>query len=238
MRHSCNIALVPVYGDLSAHTVPVVRDILDNLVGNGTQRIVLNMADVSRIDSSGMALILSAIRTMQERGGLLSLINVEPHVMATLRIARIVDLVPVSAAGEHRSVSELSPSALPLWSTTLPVHSYDMQAVRHRVSELARRLPFTNDEVFDLTLAVGEALGNACDHASGKGVFATISAYSDRIVVEVVDRGAGFDASEPCMPCGIERGRGLALMELLVDSVSINRRPGGAGTLVRLEKLT
>ncbi len=237
MRRSSNIALVPVYGDLTSRTVPAVRGVINSLVEHGTQRIVLNMADVMAIDSSGMALILGAIRQMRDCGGLLSLINVEPHVLKRLRIARVVDLVPVSPADGRKDVPELSPSALPMWSTTLPVKGCNLQAARRRVAELAERLPFSSDEVFDLTLAVGEALGNACDHTSGKGILATVSAYSDRIVVEVVDRGEGFDATEATESSNIERGRGISLMELLVDSVRISRRPGGNGTIVRLEKL-
>ena len=101
-------------------------------------------------------------------------------------------------------------------------------------------MPFSNDAVFDLMLAAGEALGNAVDHTCGEGILATASGYPDRMVIEVADCGGGFDPSEQaerCLNQTDERGRGIRLMRLLVDSVSIVPRPSGSGMLVRLEKL-
>lgn len=237
MRHSSDIALVPIRGDLSSRTVPYVRDELEGLINGGTRRIVLNMADVPYVDSSGMSLIFVMVRRMRECGGLISFVNVCPNVMHTMRIARVVDLVPVSAASSPGDVPELDSSAMPLWRTTLPVNASNLLPARHRVAELARQLPFTGDQVFDITLAVGEALGNAADHTCGEGVLATVSAYPDRMIVEVTDCGDGIDSTTPEAE-NPERGRGIMLMRLLVDSVCIERRAGGSGTLVRLVKLT
>ena len=240
MVHEHDIALVPLAGDLSVRTAPSLKRTLDNLIQNGACRIVLNMADVPYVDSSGMGVILATVRRMRRAGGLLSLVNVSPEVLRSLRIARLVDVMPVSAAGERREVPELDPSVFPLWRTTLPVRADDMQATRVRVEELAQTMPLSCDEVFDLTLAVGEALGNAVDHTCGTGILATMTAYPDRLIVEVADCGQGFS---PCAatkePCGAfdERGRGLRLMQLLVDAVSISPKTSGTGTVVRLVKL-
>ncbi len=238
MRRSTNIALVPVSGDLSVRTVPALKQALEALIARGSQRIVLNMADVPFVDSSGMALIFGMVRRMRECGGLLSVVNVNPDVLRAMRRARLVDLVPVGALGAEGDVPALDSSTLPLWRTSLPVSGEDLQTARERITELAQRMPFSHDEVFDITLAVGEALGNAADHTCGVGILATVSAYPDRMVVEVTDCGEGFDGSAVQVAPDSERGRGIMLMRLLVDSVSIEPRPGGAGTLVRLVKMS
>lgn len=235
-----DIVLVPVAGNLCAHAAPGLRRMLDVLLKGDCKRIVLNMQDVPHIDAQGLNVIISALSRMRSSGRLLSLVNVSPDVLRSLRIARLVDLMPVSVAGERREVPELDPSAMPLWCKTLRVDTRDLHAVRARVEELANRLAFTDDDVFDLTLAVGEAVGNAVDHTCGKGVLATISAYPDRMIVEVTDCGNGFGlcADEiPCVSNDEERGRGIRLMRLLVDSVTIENRPSGTGTVVRLVKL-
>lgn len=192
------------------------------------------------MDSAGMAVILGAIRRMRADGGLLSLVNVSSNVMHTLTISRLVDFVPVSALGASREVTELDPSVQPLWRTTLPVDGRDLHATRARIQELCGRLPFSTDDIFDLTLAVGEAVGNAADHTCGEGILVTVSAYADRMVVEVTDCGDGFDPA--CIDASgmrlcEERGRGIRLMQLLVDSVGIHPRQGGTGMVVRLVKL-
>ena len=235
-----DMALVPVKGDLDERTASALRSTLDELRLSGCRRVIVNMAEVPHVDSSGMAVIVGAIRSMRQVGGLLSLVNVTPNVLHALRVARLVDFVPVSAMGQAREVHELAPDVNPLWRMTLPVKSDGLQATRTRIEELAGRLGFSADEVFDLTLAAGEAMGNAVDHTTGEGVMVTASGYPDRMVVEVSDRGEGFDEREAAWPANgvnCERGRGLKLMRLLVDSCTITARPGGAGTLVRLVKL-
>lgn len=235
-----DIVLVPLSGDLCVRSAPALRQTLDKLLMQGCRRIVLNMAEVTYIDSSCMGVLFSTLRRMRENGGLLSLVNVSPDVLRSLKIARLVDLIPVSVSGVRREVSELDPSVQPLWRTTLPVDGDNMQAARSRIEELAGEVGFSRDDAFDLTLATGEALGNAVDHTCGEGVLATVSAYPDRMVIEVTDLGDGF-CMDKCTPhgtsCSSERGRGIKLMQLLVDSVSIQNRKAGMGTVVRLEKL-
>lgn len=239
MFYNHDIALVPVYGDLNVQSAPALNKTLQRLLRDGCQRIVLNMADVPFVDSAGMGVIFGTLRRMRAKGGLLSLINVSAPVLRALKIARIVDLIPVSGCEGRKEVPELDPSVMPLWRTTVPVDKCGLQAARTRIGELASRMGFSGDDVFDLTLAVGEALGNAVDHTNGSGILATVSAYPDRMVVEVTDRGEGFDGAAPSAKasCNCERGRGIQLMRLLVDSVSISCRTGFAGTSVRLVKL-
>lgn len=240
MSHEPNIVLVPLAGDLSVRTASALKRTLASLLRSGAPRIVLDMADVPYVDSTCMAVIFGAVRAMRSKGGLLSLTNVKPAVLRALRIARLVDYAPVSVAGAHREVPELDASTLPLWRTTLPVDADGLQTARVRIEELASRLPFSQDAIFDLTLAAGEALGNAADHTCGEGILATVSAYRDRMIIEVADCGRGFDPNVQ----GIgetnedaERGRGIKLMRLLVDSVTILPRPAGNGMVVRLVKL-
>ena len=116
-----------------------------------------------------------------------------------------------------------------------------MAQVRGRVECLCEGLPLKADEVFDLTLAVGEALGNAVDHAGERGVLVTVAAYADRVVVDVADCGQGFslgpDEELPEAAADAERGRGIKLMRMLTDSASISPKSTGEGSVTHLVKL-
>lgn len=241
MSDTVNIAFVVVEGDLDVTTVPAVRLRIDRLVADGCRRIFVNMAEVTHVDSAGMGLILTELRYMRREGGLLSLINVSPQVYQALRRMRILDYMPVDRAGARRSVSALDPSVLPRWRTTFRVDADALSEARERMGRLLASLPFSPDEVFDLKLASGEALGNAVDHTAGGGVLATVAAYPDRVTIDVADCGCGYelaDDEEPpeAGPCA-ERGRGIRLMRLLTDSVTIAHKSTGEGTVVRLVKL-
>lgn len=240
MSHEHDIVLLPLSGDLCVRTAPVLRDALDGFLQEGRKRIVINMADVNYVDSAGMSVLIATMRRMREQGGLLSLVNVTPDVLRTLKISRIVDLIPVSAADSRHEVQALDPSVLPLWRTTIPVDAKDLSGARARIEQLAQGLSFSCDAVFDLTLAAGEALGNAVDHTCGTGILTTVSAYPDRMVIEVTDCGEGYALvgdDDTCSSKDCERGRGIKLMRLLVDEVTIKERKGAAGTVVCLTKL-
>lgn len=238
MARTSNIALVPVNGDLDVTTVGALRRVLDELIDGGCLRIILNLADTSYVDSSGMGFLMREVRRMRDRGGLLSLKNVSSEVLRALTIARLVDFIPVSGVASRSEVPELDPSAFPLWRTTLSIDPRDLAATRRHVCALIDRMRFTVDESFDLVLAVGEAMGNAVDHACGTSLI-SVACYLDRAVVEVSDCGGGFSASDmrACADPLAERGRGIALMRLLADSVTIAPKPCGTGTLVRIVKL-
>ena len=237
MNSEPNISVLTMGSDLDVTTVSRVRRAIDDAVDGGCLRIILNMAGASYVDSAGMGLIVSELKHLRSLGGLLSLTNVSERVFRSLEIMRMVDQMPISVAG--REIAELDPSVPPLWRTTLRVREDGLAAARGRVEELLGTVGFSPDDLYDMCLAVGEALGNAIDHTCEGGILATVSAYPDRAIVEVTDCGQGFslEADEPEVPLSAERGRGLKLMRLLTDSLVISRKSTG-GTAVRLVKLS
>lgn len=235
-----DIAVIAPAGDIDIASVPRLREQVDALIENGVRRILVNCQNVSFIDSTGLAFLLVRARTLFDREGLLSLVNTSPQVVRFLQIARLLDALHVSAA-EKPPIPVLAPDAPPLWSKTLAIRPgvENLGMYRHRIAELLGGLPLSRDDCFDTALAAGEALSNAYDHAcGGKGSTMTVITYTDRVVIEVRDCGCGFeiaDGEEP--PESRERGRGIRLMRMLVDSVDVRRRVDAPGTQVRLIKM-
>jgi GAF domain-containing protein/anti-sigma regulatory factor (Ser/Thr protein kinase) len=88
-----------------------------------------------------------------------------------------------------------------------------------------------DDEAYDIVVATGEACANAIEHAYGPGVatFVLEAAFDDgRVRIAVRDEGRWRE------PRGVDRGRGLPLMEALMDEVDVRR--GDAGTEVVLTR--
>ncbi len=249
MTNADDILVIPVEGDLDVSCVARLRPYIDERIVGGCRRVILNMAQASYVDSLGMSLIFSEARRLRELGGLLSLVNVNASVYRSLVICRLVDFVPVTGAGSKPPIPALDPTVRPLWHGTMRVDPLRLSMARGRVEQLLTQTGLTPDEVFDMTLAGGEALGNAIDHTSAEGVLLTVSVYADRVVVEVADCGDGFDPTRPGDGAedaadlsdetsgDLERGRGIKLMRMLADSVEIGRKANGAGTVVRLVKL-
>lgn len=235
--------MVPLEGDLDVASVPHLRALFDKSMAKGCQRIVLNMAGTSYVDSMGMALLLTTARRLHEAGGRLSLIGVSDSVYRQLVICRLVDFVPVSGTSPKPAVPALDPNVRPVWQGTMSVDPAQLGATRARLEQVLERTDLTPDEIFDLTLAGGEAMGNAVDHTCADGVLCSLNIYPDRVIVEVTDCGCGMDLAADEEPPEnadaetLERGRGIKLMRMLADAVEISRKQNGEGTVVRLTKL-
>lgn len=242
MQRSCDIAVIPVEGDLDVTSVPRLYASISYLIDTGCRRIILNLGKAQFIDSAGMALILCSIRAMRKTGGLLSLTNVGDQAYRTLCRIKAVDFVPVSRAGVPKQVPALDPRTEPIWWHVLRCDSCSMSVSRHRVKDLLVQTPLTSDETFDMTLACGEALGNAFDHAKSRLTLVTVCYYPDRVIVQVSDNGCGYQLRANEKPktstdMKLERGRGIKLMRMLADEVSISMKSGGKGTAVSLTKM-
>ncbi len=239
MREWNDIAVIAPAGDIDIAAVPSLRDQVDGLIDAGTRRILVNCQHVAFIDSTGVAFLLTRARELMCRDGMLSLVNASPAVARFLQIARLVDVLHVTLA-DKPPVPTLTPGAAPIWSRTIAVQKgvEHLGSYRHRLVEMLGRLPMESGAVYDTALAASEALGNAYDHADGAACVMNVRAYRDRVVIEVCDGGCGFEIAPDEEPEQTEeRGRGIKLMRMLVDSVEVRRRQDAPGTMVRLVKL-
>lgn len=112
--------------------------------------------------------------------------------------------------------------------------------IRRRVAMLAKTMPFSEQQIEDIKLAIGEAASNAMKHGSPKGEHSMVKVQCERredsFVVQIMDEGSGFDPeAQLCKhPDKLDEcGRGLLFMRLLMDEVSFTF---DRGTTVRMVK--
>jgi anti-sigma regulatory factor (Ser/Thr protein kinase) len=138
----------------------------------------------------------------------------------------------------HDDIAVLALQALP--ARTEPLHlevSTDpilLRDVRRDLAGWMRRGGASQEDVEVAQMACHEACANAIEHAYafGEGSF-TIDGRMEngKVVLEVSDRGEWIDRPEGGLP---HRGRGLHLMEALMDAVQLRHDDGG--TTVRMER--
>jgi anti-sigma B factor antagonist len=78
-------------GDASA----VVRDVINDLLGKGNKKVLLNLGAVDYIDSSGIGLLVSSFSTVRSQGGELKLVNLSKRIGDLLKITKLYSLFDV-----------------------------------------------------------------------------------------------------------------------------------------------
>jgi anti-sigma B factor antagonist len=73
----------------------ILRDAVRDLLAKGNKKILLNLADVTYIDSSGIGEMVSAYTTVRNQGGELKLLNLTKKVHDLLQITKLYTVFDV-----------------------------------------------------------------------------------------------------------------------------------------------
>jgi anti-sigma regulatory factor (Ser/Thr protein kinase) len=114
---------------------------------------------------------------------------------------------------------------------TWPASAERLTLLRHLLERWLDEVGAEDDEVYDVLVACSEAATNAVEHAYGPALaeFSVVcSAEDGGVTVCVRDWGQWRE------PRGRDRGRGLRLMEGLMDEVTVSH--SGSGTEVRMHR--
>jgi serine/threonine-protein kinase RsbW len=114
---------------------------------------------------------------------------------------------------------------------------------RLALTGLSQVRPIGDDTMADLKLALTEAVSNSVRHAYGSSgggqVDVTYELEADRLGIQVVDDGEGFDPDEPPTFEGeelSEGGLGIAIIRSIADEFEIQSSPGRRGSRLRFAK--
>ncbi len=82
-------AVISVQGRLDASNAGDLKEKLKALVQKGFTRLVLDMAEVQYIDSSGLGALVSGLKTARTENGDLFLANIGPQTKVALALTRL-----------------------------------------------------------------------------------------------------------------------------------------------------
>ena len=87
--------IITLGGDVDLHTAPQLRERLSRAIDDGVELLVVDLANVTFIDSMTLGVLLGASKRMRPRGGQLRLVVSEPSVRKIFEITlldRVFDL--------------------------------------------------------------------------------------------------------------------------------------------------
>ena len=69
--------------------------VIDEILGDGSKKILLNLSDMDYIDSNGLGELVQAYRESQRRGASLRLLKPQERVTRTLRLTNLLPIFSV-----------------------------------------------------------------------------------------------------------------------------------------------
>ena len=67
-----------------------VRDRIKDLLSDGQKKILLNLGDVTYVDSAGLGALISSYTTTKREGGQLKLVNLTKRIQDLLAITKLI----------------------------------------------------------------------------------------------------------------------------------------------------
>lgn len=84
-----DIAVIHISGRLDAATSQAMRKLLNDTITEGHVQVIINLKDVSFVDSSGLSAIVSGYRLLRDQSGRLALVAAGAQAMVALKQTRL-----------------------------------------------------------------------------------------------------------------------------------------------------
>lgn len=104
------VTVLSATGELDMASAPRFRQELVRLASDAIDapRLVVDLAGVDLLDTTGLAAILEGVKRCALRGGALELARAEPQVVRELELTRLSDALPVHATIDEAIVAVLA----------------------------------------------------------------------------------------------------------------------------------
>jgi anti-sigma regulatory factor (Ser/Thr protein kinase) len=233
----CVIRCGGVPGERLAADLP---DEVVRCLDSGASEVVVDLDPWWPVDERGLRALRDAATAFEESGGELVVAVEEPEARRTLAGAGLMRAVPPAPGPpEGDADAPIGAADHPRWEHefTFPATTRQLRAARRRVGAFAEVAGLDAEGLFELGVAVAEALANAVIHGSPHGadddVRVRFFCYEDEVAVEVIDAGEGMAATPICAPPeAATSGRGIHFMRALADAVHFTCGPLGTSVLL------
>ena len=81
--------VVPLKGEIDLHVSQTVTAVLSDLIGKKPERLVVDLSEVSYIDSAGLAALIQAMQKVEGFGGKFMLAGLQETVRSIFEISRL-----------------------------------------------------------------------------------------------------------------------------------------------------
>jgi len=96
-----NVTVIDLAGRFDKYAAPPVVEILEQLTDGPTPTVLVNMADVSFVDSTGLATLVQGLKRAKQQGGDLYLCGLKQPVYMVFELTRLDKAFDIFISEEH-----------------------------------------------------------------------------------------------------------------------------------------
>jgi anti-sigma B factor antagonist len=111
IRQAGDVTIVDLHGRIAlGEESAALRDLIMNLLSEGHVKILLNLAGVDYIDSSGLGTLVSGVASVRRAGGEMKLVNLSSKVDDLMEVTRLYTVFDI-ADSEEAAVASFGKTA-------------------------------------------------------------------------------------------------------------------------------
>ncbi len=95
IERSESICTVTLGGEVDVYTAPRLKESLVSAIQDGCVNVVVDMENVGFIDSSGLGVLVSALRRAREREGTVRVVCTRDNILKIFRITGLDKVFPI-----------------------------------------------------------------------------------------------------------------------------------------------
>jgi anti-sigma B factor antagonist len=95
-----NKIIVTVAGEIDAYTAPKLREALVPLTNKPNPNIIVNLKNVSYMDSTGLGVFVGLLKGVRKEGGQLKLVELTDRLERLFSITGLSDIIDISSKSE------------------------------------------------------------------------------------------------------------------------------------------
>jgi len=93
--------VVEVHGEIDVYTSPKVKEIITELIEKGNYYLVINLEGVRYIDSTGLGVLIGALKRVREKEGCINLVCDNPQIKKIFNITGLVRIFGIFKTEEE-----------------------------------------------------------------------------------------------------------------------------------------
>jgi anti-sigma B factor antagonist len=100
-RTSGDIVILDIAGEIDLYNAPEIKDIINKLIEDKKYNVIINLEQVSYIDSSGIGALISSLSNLKKYQGGLKIINVFASVRKVFELTKLTSFFDIYESEEE-----------------------------------------------------------------------------------------------------------------------------------------